>query len=204
MSAPPPGSYELIVADPPWRYQMRSPKGYGKSPQQHYACMGAEDIKAMAPTFSAAPDCLLILWAVWPMLPLALEVMSAWGFEYKTGGHWHKMTKHGKQHFGTGFIVRGASEPFLIGTIGAPKTSRSCRNAIAAPPPLLADEPAARMEAAALVDMVREHSRKPDAFYEWCEKLMPGAARLEMFARQRRPGWDAWGDETYRFEEEKT
>lgn len=108
-------------------------------------------------------------------------MLTAWGFAYKTGGHWAKMTKHGKQAFGTGYILRCAGEPFLIGTRGQPKTSRSVRSVIFGP--------------------IREHSRKPDEAFTEAEKLMPDARRIEVFSRQRRPGWSNWGNEADKFEE---
>lgn len=176
----PSGGYGLIMADPPWQQEMRSEKGEGKSPQAHYETMTVDQIKAMPVEALAGRNCLLWLWAIAPMLPQALEVMAAWGFEYKTQGEWAKMTKNGKQAFGTGYILRGAGEPFLIGTRGAPKTTRSVRSVIIAP--------------------VREHSRKPEKAFEAAEKLMPAARRVELFSRQKRAGWDNWGNEIDKFE----
>jgi N6-adenosine-specific RNA methylase IME4 len=114
------------------------------------------------------------------MLPDAFRVMEAWGFSYETGGAWHKRTTHGKTAFGTGYILRSAAEIFLIGTRGRPPwRSRSVRNVIEAP--------------------VRGHSRKPDAMYEACERLLPGPY-LELFARQTREGWTQYGDEVGKFD----
>jgi len=137
-----PMRYGAILADPPWSYAMRSPKGYDKSPEAHYGTMSPEAIKALPVGQLAGPDCLLFLWSTFPHLPLALEVMAAWGFTYKTGGAWIKRGLGGTLAFGTGYILRSASEVFLIGTIGAPAyRSRSVRNVIDA--------------------VRREHSRKP-------------------------------------------
>jgi N6-adenosine-specific RNA methylase IME4 len=127
----------------------------------------------------AAPDCLLWLWAVNPQLPQALEVMSAWGFTFKTAGHWTKILPSGKLSFGTGYILRNAGEPFLIGTRGAPRTSKAVRSVILGPP--------------------REHSRKPDEAFQAAEALMPDVRRIELFSRQRRDGWATWGDEADKF-----
>jgi N6-adenosine-specific RNA methylase IME4 len=174
-----PMSYSLIVADPAWTFKTYSPKGWGKSAQRHYSCMTLDDIKALPVVHLAAPDCCLFLWATWPMLPQALEVMAAWGFAYRSGGVWHKRTSGGKTAFGTGYRTRSACEPFLLGFIGNPKNSRSERN-------LIEGE-------------VREHSRKPESAYEWAERYLPGASRCELFARQRRIGWSCWGMETEKF-----
>lgn len=177
----PKGGYSAILVDPPWSYKMYSDKRYGKSPDQHYDCMDIGQLYALRDEilFAAGPDCALFMWAVWPMLPDALELMAAWGFKYKTGGAWHKKTVHGKTAFGTGYIFRSASEPFILGTIGRPEIkNRSTRNVI---------------EAA-----VREHSRKPDEQYTLLENLFPGPY-LELFSRTDRPGWASWGNETGKF-----
>lgn len=177
----PTGGFDLIMADPPWHYEMRSEKGEKKSPQAHYQTMTIDQIKAMPVEMLAARDCLLWLWAVGPMLPQALDVMAAWGFTFKTQGEWAKLTKTGKQHFGTGYILRNAGEPFLIGTRGAPKTGKSVRSVV--------------------MGRVREHSRKPDEAFVAAEALMPDAQRLELFSRQRRSGWKVFGFETEKFQE---
>lgn len=176
----PAGGFDLIMADPPWSYEMRSDKGYDRAPHAHYDCMPIEAIKAMPVEALAGSNCLLWLWAVSPMLPEALEVIRAWGFTFKTGGHWAKVGASGKQAFGTGYLLRNAGEPFFIATRGAPKTTKVVRSVIIAP--------------------VREHSRKPDEAFAAAEQLMPEARRLELFSRQARPGWSVWGNEVGKFE----
>lgn len=175
------GGFNLIMADPPWRYDMRSEKGDAKSPMAHYDCLSIEDIAQLPVSALAAPNCLLWLWGLNTMLPQALAVIEAWGFEYKTAGHWVKTTVNGKLNFGTGYILRGAGEPFLIGTRGAPKTTSSTRSVI--------------------MGQIREHSRKPEEAFAEAEKLMPEARRIEVFSRQRRAGWSNWGHESEKFEE---
>lgn len=178
----------VIYADPAWAYKMRSDKGYKKSPQKHYKCMSYEELTALRDdvVFATGEHAVCFMWAVWPMLPQAMALMRHWGFEYKTGGAWHKRSKlwtpdckKPKSAFGTGFIVRSASEPFLIGTVGQPKIkNKSTRNII---------------EAA-----VREHSRKPECVYGMLEKLFDGDY-LEMFSRSNREGWTSWGDEVGKY-----
>lgn len=175
------GGFDLIMADPPWSFDNFSAAGEGKNAKAQYGCMSLQDIADLPVSALASDNCVLWLWATNPMLPQAIEVLTAWGFAYKTGGHWAKMTKHGKQAFGTGYILRCAGEPFLIGTRGQPKTSRSVRSVIFGP--------------------IREHSRKPDEAFTEAEKLMPDARRIEVFSRQRRPGWSNWGNEADKFEE---
>lgn len=177
----PVGGFDLIMADPPWPYEMRSEKGYARSPEAHYDTMPVADIKAMPVESLAAKDCLLWLWALDTQLPQALEVIAAWGFTYKTGGHWAKVGTSGKQAFGLGYLLRNAGEPFLIATRGAPKVQRCVRSVIIAPS--------------------REHSRKPDKAFAEAERLMPDARRLELFSRQSREGWTTWGREQHLFDE---
>lgn len=175
----PQGGYSLIMADPPWAFKTRSAKGLGKSAQAHYECMELDEIKALPVRRLAARHAFLWLWATNPMLPQALDVMAAWGFTFKTAGHWSKRTKHGKLAFGGGYILRCAGEPFLIGTVGAPRAaSRSVRGLIEG--------------------LAREHSRKPDEAFTAAGLLVEGA-RLELFSRQERLGWDRWGLEADRF-----
>ena len=170
----------MIMADPPWTFKTRSKKGVTrKGAGGQYACQPIDWIKALPVSEISADDCLLWLWATNPMLPQAIETLGAWGFTYKTAGHWSKKTVNGKQGFGTGYILRCAGEPFLIGSRGKPKTTRAVRSVIEG--------------------VVREHSRKPDEAFAAAEKLMPQARRLELFSREPRPGWVTWGDETERF-----
>jgi N6-adenosine-specific RNA methylase IME4 len=178
----PPGAFKVIIADPPWRFRTYSDQGLQKSPQTHYDCMDLDTIKALPVGALAHPDgCALALWATAPMLPQALEVMAAWGFTYKTGGAWAKQSRTGeKWAFGTGHILRSATEFWMIGTIGRPPVLvHNVRNLIVAP--------------------VREHSRKPDDLHVAMPRLFGGPC-AELFARETRPGWAAWGNEATHFD----
>ncbi len=172
-------SYDLIMADPPWNYENYSSAGEKKSPKAHYDCMSLDDIKAIPVGHLASRDCILWLWATNPLLREGIAVLEGWGFEFKTAGHWSKKTVNGKQAFGTGYILRSSGEPFLIGTIGAPKTTRSVRSVIEG--------------------VAREHSRKPEEGFAAAENLMPDARRIELFSRQARAGWDVFGNEIGKF-----
>ena len=176
--------YSCILADPPWYFRNYSAKGEEKNPNAHYACMTTADIAALPVNQLAAPDCALLMWATAPMLPDAIDLMKAWGFTFKSAGAWAKQSSTGNAWaFGTGYCFRSAAEFFLLGTIGKPKVqSRSVRNLIVAP--------------------VREHSRKPEAQYEMAEALFQGPY-LELFSRTARPGWEAFGNETGKFDEEE-
>ena len=76
--------YSIIYADPPWAYRTYSKKGQGRSAESHYPTMCIEDIKALPVGELAAKDCALFLWITFPCLCEALEVLTAWGFSYKT------------------------------------------------------------------------------------------------------------------------
>ncbi|RDE04660.1 MT-A70 family methyltransferase [Sphingomonas aracearum] len=176
-----PHHYGLILADPPWRFFNHSAKGEAKNPVAHYGCMTIEQLAQLPVARLAAPDCALVMWATAPLLDRAIELLKAWGFTFKSAGAWAKQSKTGeKWTFGTGYVFRSAAEFYLVGTIGKPRVlSRSIRNLIAAP--------------------VREHSRKPDQLHADLEQLYAGP-RAELFARQRRAGWDVWGNQIDKFE----
>lgn len=173
--------YGVILSDPPWRFRTYSTAGEGKSPQEHYDCMDTAAIAALPVNQLAAPDCAMFMWATAPMLPHAVNLMEAWGFTYKSAGAWAKRSRTGRARaFGTGYCFRSAAEFYLLGTIGRPRVkSRSIRNLIEAP--------------------VREHSRKPDDLHHHAEALFDGPY-AELFARERRPGWAAWGNHTEKFD----
>lgn len=173
------GSYDLIMADPPWHFELYSEKGEEKSAQAHYKTMTLDDIKALPIAGLAKPDCLLWLWATAPMLDMQIDVLKAWGFEFKTSGVWVKTTVNNKLGFGTGYVLRNAHEPFLIGTRGNPETTRGVRSVV--------------------MGRARGHSQKPEEAFKAAEQLMPGARRVEIFSRTNRKGWDAWGDEVGTF-----
>jgi N6-adenosine-specific RNA methylase IME4 len=173
--------YRAIIADPAWQFKLRSKKGEAKSPQAHYRCMPFDEMAALPVSHLAADDCALFMWAWAPMIPEALALMTAWGFKFKTMGTWAKQSSTGRKwHFGPGYILRGAAEYYMVGTIGKPqRKSKSVRNLIIAP--------------------VREHSRKPDNLHADVEALYDGPY-AELFGRSRRQGWDAWGNQLDKFE----
>ncbi len=177
----PAGGFTFIMADPPWRFEyFNQETGAERGPDAHYETMELEEIMAMPVEMLAAKDCLLWLWCTHPNVPQAMKVMDAWGFSWTTSGCWSKRNPEtGKLAFGTGHVLRCASEPFLIGSRGRPRTSRKVRTLIEG--------------------RRREHSRKPDEAYAAAELLMPGARRLDMFSRQARPGWTNWGNEANKF-----
>lgn len=194
----PAGQYGLIYADAAWDFETHSEAGQKKSQHAHYDCMTLDELKAMRDdvVFATAPDSVLVMWACFPSLHWAMDLMKTWGFDYVTGGSWNKITRHGKQGFGTGYILRSSSELFLIGKHGSPKAkNKRTRNALFSGdvPPSLHDILNISVNAG-----LREHSRKPDQMIDMLEKLFDGPY-LELFCRHKRPGWEAWGNQTEKF-----
>jgi N6-adenosine-specific RNA methylase IME4 len=183
-----PLSYDVIIADPATRFETYSAAGESKSPQAQYETMTWSELEALPVSTLGRGDAILMLWACWPSLRESIRLLDTWGFRYVTGGAWHKRTKHGKTAFGTGYVLRSASEPYLIGTLGSPLTANNVRNVI-------------ETEDLDVIDAeARGHSRKPDEQYDYCNRLAPRALRFaELFARQSWPGWDAWGNEIGKF-----
>lgn len=165
-----PKSYDLVMIDPPTRYELDSEKGETKSPQAQYDTMTIEQIAALPIADLASDNALLWCWATWPLLDRAFEWLDAWGFRYVTGGAWNK------RMWGPGYVARSLCEPFLLAKRGFPDVDgRSFANLIE--------------------ETRREHSRKPEKAYAEAERIMPGARRCEVFACTPRPGWDQWGNE---------
>lgn len=188
----PPCSFDLVLADPPWSFALRSQAGEEKSAQAQYDCMDLEAIKALPVAALCRGDAICVMWTTWPFIEAAPGVLRAWGFNPVTGGAWFKKTKNDKPAFGTGYIFRSACEPFLVGTMGSPLTAKNVRNII-------------ETDMNAISAPTREHSRKPDEMYDLCERLCPRALRaVELFARQRFTDgqllWEAWGNQTDKFE----
>lgn len=175
-----PGAYGAILADPPWAFSVRSPKGHKRSPERHYPTMSMEALGALPVGALAAPDCMLFMWTTWPHLEGAFRLIRAWGFTYKTAAPWVKLTAAGAPVMGLGYIFRSASEPLLVASRGAPKVgSGSVRGVFMTPR--------------------REHSRKPVEVRRAVELLRPGVRVCELFAREPWPGHEVWGNDTEHF-----
>jgi N6-adenosine-specific RNA methylase IME4 len=177
----PAGKFSCIVADPPWTFKTYSANGLKKSAQAHYSCMTRQQICELPVSDLAADDCFLFLWTSAPALDFAVDVMRYWGFAYKSRMAWRKMTVNGMVRVGPGYLVRTMHEDVLIGTRGKPKLAKAF--------PSIFD------------GLAREHSRKPDAFFDLVQDRCRGRL-LELFARQSRFGWTTWGDQAEKFDEE--
>lgn len=174
---------DLLVVDPPWRFVLRSAKGEAKSPQAHYTCQELAWIKSLPVGHLASRDCWLFLWTSAPLLDRAFEVVDAWGFRYVSRLAWRKLTINSKPRLGPGFLVRTLHEDILIATLGDPRRVK--------PLPSL------------FGGIAREHSRKPEELYPLLDAFAPAARKVELFARQSRPGWLSWGDQATKFDLEE-
>ena len=172
--------YNTIYADPPWQSQNRT----GKVAPEHkrlsrYNTMRLDEIKALPVSKVADEKCHLYLWVPNALLPEGLEVMKAWGFEYKTNIIWEKVRKDGMPDGrGVGFYFRNVTEILLFGIKGG-------KNRTLDP---------GRSQVNLIRSIKREHSRKPDEFIDLIERCS-SAPFLELFARGSRNGWDMWGDQ---------
>ena len=172
--------YKTIYADPPWQFQNRT----GKVAPEHkrlnrYPTMKLADIMKLPVGDVADEKSHLYLWVPNALLPEGLQVMEAWGFEYKTNLIWEKTRKDGEPDGrGVGFYFRNVTEILLFGIKGEKNRTldpgRSQVNLIRA--------------------MKKEHSRKPEEFIDLIEKCS-NAPYLEVFARGNRDSWDMWGNQ---------
>ena len=177
--------FRTILADPPWQFQNKT----GKVAPEHrrlnrYGTMKLDEIKELPVGRVAADTTHLYLWVPNALLPEGIEVLRAWGFQYKSNIVWHKVRKDGgSDGRGVGFYFRNVTEVILFGVRG--KNARTLA--------------AGRRQVNLFATRKREHSRKPDEQYDIIESCSPGPY-LEMFARGARANWTVWGnqaDESY-------
>ena len=167
--------YQIIYADPPWNYADQGCQG---TMANHYKGMKINDICKIPVGGVIDKNCVLFLWATYPMLKEALKVIESWGFKYKSiAFQWIKLNKkNGKPFYGLGRWTRGNTEPCLLATKGNPKR-------ISASVFQLIQQPLTR------------HSEKPQEARDKIVQLMGDIPRIELFARQKTEGWDVWGNE---------
>ncbi len=164
------GAYDLIVADPPWPWE----GGKAKAGEAHYRTMRMDRIMMLPVSALAKRDCALLLWATAPRLDEAIAIARAWGFTYKSNVAWLKTTINAKRRIGCGFWARSMHETVIIATRGSQRALRL---------PSVID------------GVAREHSRKPDEFYELVRRHSPRAKRCDLFSRETRRGFDGWGNQ---------
>ena len=170
----PEAKFGVILADPEWRFEPWSrDSGLDRAADNHYPTSAVEEIAARDVASIAADDCVLFLWATAPMLPQALVVMAAWGFEYRSHVVW------AKDRTGTGYWFRNAHELLLVGVRGA------------IPAPAMGTQ-----WDSLIAEDLGEHSAKPAAFLTMIEHYFPNLPKIELNRRgPAAKGWAAWGNE---------
>ena len=198
LSAIKPRPFNVIAADPAWKFGDKLP-GKGRGAEKHYDVMTVGDIcNLQLPPI--ADDAHLFMWRVSSMQQEALDVVRSWGFTVKSEIVWLKKTKNGKDHFGMGRHVRLAHEVCLIATRGrgAGVVNKSQRSTFSTEIELTAEELAQCTEVGdgEFEGIVGVHSRKPPEFFQIVEGLFaPSVNRVELFAREKRPGWTVIGNQ---------
>lgn len=177
--------FKVILADPPWTFNVRSSRGENRSASNHYDCMSTADILGIGPMVAdvAHKNAVMFLWATNSQLPEALDFMAACGFKYKSLLTWVKMTKDNtRPAIGTGYRFRNTTEQLLLGVKwDGVKEGKSW-------------SPAPHQRKRGVILSPRgKHSAKPDEQWDFIE-IYPGPY-LELFARQERPGWVSLGNE---------
>lgn len=170
--------YSVIYADPPWQFKAYSQKGMGRSAENHYPTMGIDAIKGLPVGELADKDCALFLWVTFPCLREGLAVLDSWGFVYKTVAFvWVKQNRKADSLFwGLGYWTRSNAEICILATKGSPKRASAKVHQV-------------------ILSHIEEHSKKPQEVRERIVQLMGDVPRIELFARSKAEGWDAWGNE---------
>jgi N6-adenosine-specific RNA methylase IME4 len=165
--------FPVLYADPPWSFSSWSDGGILKNPQLQYPTMSSTEIAALPVGEIAARDAVLFMWVVPAMFYEARDVVTAWGFTYKTFAVWVK------PHIACGYWFRGQFEPLIVATRGN------------MPPP-----PASQLHSSVFHgEAASRYSAKPDCVRDWIASAYPAAGKIELFARTAAPGWMAWGHE---------
>ena len=172
--------YSIIYADPAWEYSDKRdshPRISGGA-TSHYDTMSIEEIKSLPVQQITENNCMLFLWATFPNLQEALDVIKAWGFKYKTlGFSWIKTNKNNNRpFFGIGYYTKSNCEVCLIGVKGKPIVVNNKISSV-------------------LFSTKQQHSKKPDIVRDKIVQLCGDLPRIELFARTKIHGWDVWGND---------
>lgn len=163
--------YEVIVADPPWQIKKIIKRVRPNQVNMDYPMMSLNEIKSLPVNAIAADKSICFIWTIDKYLYRTPEILEGWGFKYHLTMAWDKT--NGMAMFGfnrqTEFVVVG-----LRGKWDAYPKRRTIRTSFTA--------------------KSQRHSEKPDAFYRMLE-LIPANHRIDLFARNKRIGWDVWGNE---------
>lgn len=162
------GPFDVILADPPWRYEHC--EADNREIENHYTTATIDDICKHSP--NSADDCILLMWTTAPKLLEAFTVIERWGFTYRTGAVWDK------EVIGMGYWFRVQHEHLLVAVKGKPKCP-----------------PDSERISSVIRSARQKHSQKPEAIRDWIERAFPAAAKLEMYCRSPRDGWAVFGNE---------
>ena len=181
----PTGKYQIILADPPWKYHLRVNDSTHRN-RIPYPSMTNEEILQLPENVIAAHDSYLFLWATKDHLRLAFDCVVNWGFTYKNTFTWLKVAQNGRPHISTGHWGRNCTEFLLIGARGKAKcfTSLGITNQ-----PTIITAPRGK------------HSQKPMESFDFIHRVADAVDantpqdRIELFARVAQPNWSAWGNE---------
>lgn len=168
--------YSIIYADPAWAYNDKSLNRGGAL--RHYQTMSNKEIQNLQVKKIAAENCILFIWATFPKIQEALDVIEHWGFEYKTMGFtWIKKNKKSinTNFWGMGNWTRSNPEICLLATKGKPKRLNAGVHSVIETP-------------------IQRHSKKPDIVRDKIIQLVGDLPRIELFARETADGWDSWGN----------
>lgn len=166
--------YDLIYCDPPWKYNDKSLNKGGAL--RHYKCLTLQKLSEIS--IPARSNSIILMWATYPLLPTALQLMNNWNFIYKTVAFtWVKSNLDNSLYMGMGHYTRANAEICLLGKRGK-GLKRKVNN----------------IRNTQIITKTR-HSRKPHKFRKDIELLFGDVDKLEMFARHEYPGWDVYGDQ---------
>lgn len=170
-----PPRYSVIYADPPWSYGDQCLHRGGA--ERHYPTLSPEDLRRLPVRRISRPDSLCFMWVTGPQMDVGLSVLRAWGFAFKTTAFtWIKRHDSGKLAWGMGGWTRANPEFVLLGVRGKlHRQSAGVHSVIEA--------------------VRRAHSTKPPEVRDRIVDLVGDVPRIELFARARAPGWDAWGNQ---------
>jgi N6-adenosine-specific RNA methylase IME4 len=168
------GKFVVLYADPPWQYEHPPMGGSNRSIENHYPTLTLENICALPVPSITHDNAVLFLWATSPKLCECMQVLAAWGFDYRTDMVWVK------DKIGMGYYVRQQHECLLIAKRGE------------LPTPAVDARPASVIEAPRL-----DHSAKPAVFYDILDRMYPGVRKIELFGRAPEPRelWTTWGNQ---------
>ena len=173
--------FDVIVCDPPWNYGRSTLSGCAKT---HYSTMTMDQLMEMNVLGLAKKICALLMWTTGPFMEAAIALGKKWGFEYKTMFYvWVKLTKNGKPILGLGNYTRSCAEFCLLFTRGR---VHSLKNSSSIPQ--------------LIQQQRREHSRKPEESFSRLDDFFSSEVRkIELFSRENREKWYAWGNEVGKF-----